>query len=153
MMLYTKYESSGPCSFGQEDFWKLHLKTYFLTLWPISTINLNRLNNFDSEQPRNHSCEVWSNSHKRFKSRCRLKFYLYNSMLNCDPWGGVNLNPRGIILTTLVEDLEMMLYTKYESSGPCSFRREDFFKLHFENLFIDPVTYLCNQLERFEQLW
>jgi len=21
------------------------------------------------------------------------------------------------------------------------------------NLFIDPVTYLCNQLKRFEQLW
>jgi len=33
-----------------------------------------------------------------------------------------------------------MLYIKYESSG------------HFEKLFIDPVTYLCNQLERFEQL-
>ena len=26
MMLYTKYESSGPCSFGQEDFWKLHFE-------------------------------------------------------------------------------------------------------------------------------
>ena len=26
MMLYTKYESSGPCSFGQED---CILKTYF----------------------------------------------------------------------------------------------------------------------------
>jgi len=23
---------------------------------------------------------------------------------------------------------------------------------HFENLFFDPVTYLCNQLKRFEQL-
>ena len=46
----------------------------------------------------------------------------------------------------------MMLYTKYKSSGPCSFGQEDFRKLHFENLFFDPVTYLCNQLERFEQL-
>ena len=49
-----------------------------------------------------------------------------------------------------------MLYIKYESSRPCSFRQEDFWKLHFENiffyLFFDPVTYLCNQLERFEQL-
>jgi len=25
MMLYTKYESSGPCSFRQEDFLKFHL--------------------------------------------------------------------------------------------------------------------------------
>ena len=47
----------------------------------------------------------------------------------------------------------MMLYTKYKSSGPCSFRQEDFWKLHFENPFSDPVTYLCNQLEQFEQLW
>jgi len=28
-----------------------------------------------------------------------------------------------------------MLYTKYESSGPWSFRQDDFWKLHFENLF------------------
>ena len=62
-------------------------------------------------------------------------------------------NPRGIIWTTLVEHLLMLLYTKYESSGPCSFRQEDFLKFHFKNLFIDPVTYLCNQQERFEQLW
>jgi len=47
----------------------------------------------------------------------------------------------------------MMLYTKYESSGPCSFRQEDFWKLLFKNLFIDPVTYLCNQSELFEQVW
>ena len=45
----------------------------------------------------------------------------------------------------------MMLYTKYESSGPCSFR-QDVSKLHFENLFFDPVTYLCNQSEPFEQI-
>ena len=32
---------------------------------------------------------------------------------------------------------------KYESSGRLSFR-QDFWKLHFKNLFCDPVTYLCN---------
>jgi len=69
------------------------------------------------------------------------------------PMAKFNFNPRGIIWTTLVEDLSMMLYTNYESSGPCSFRQEDFGKLHFENLFFDPVTYLCNQSERFEQFW
>ena len=47
----------------------------------------------------------------------------------------------------------MMLYTKYESSGPYSFRQEDILKLHSENLFFDPMTFLCNQLEPFEQLW
>ena len=33
----------------------------------------------------------------------------------------------------------MMLYIKYESSGPCSLRQEDFSKLPFENLFLTPV--------------
>jgi len=37
-------------------------------------------------------------------------------------------------------------------AGPRSFRQEDFWKFRFKNLFIDPMTYLCNQLERFEQL-
>jgi len=46
----------------------------------------------------------------------------------------------------------MMLYTKYESSGPCSFR-QDFRKFNLKNIFFDPMTYLSNQLKRFEQLW
>jgi len=40
---------------------------------------------------------------------------------------------------------------------PISGSREDvvkpIWKLHFEKLFFDPVTYLCNQLEQFESLW
>jgi len=72
----------------------------------------------------------------------------------------------------------MMLYTKYESSGPCSFRQdcilktsfltlcikyesswpcslrqEDFVKLHFENINFGRVTSLCNQSKPFEQFW
>jgi len=31
--------------------------------------------------------------------------------------------------------------------------KKNFEKFYFKNLFIDPVTYLCNQLERFELLW
>ena len=31
-----------------------------------------------------------------------------------------------------------MLYTKYKISGQCSFRQEDFFKLHFEDLCFGP---------------
>jgi len=44
-----------------------------------------------------------------------------------------------------------MLYTKNESSVPCSFRQEDFWKLHFENLFFYPKTNLCNRSEGFKQ--
>jgi len=31
MMLYIEYESTGPCSFRQEDFLKFHFKAYLLT--------------------------------------------------------------------------------------------------------------------------
>jgi len=72
-MLYTKYESSGPCSFGQEDFWKLHFENLFLTLWPTYATNWNGLNNFDRGPPRDLSCEVWSKSNKWFQRRCCLK--------------------------------------------------------------------------------
>ena len=50
------------------------LKTYFLTPWPTYATNcLHGLNNFDRGPPRDHSCEVWSKSNKRFQRRCSLK--------------------------------------------------------------------------------
>ena len=49
------------------------LKTYFLTPWPTYATNWNGLNNFDRGPSRDHSCEVWSKSNKRFQRRCRLK--------------------------------------------------------------------------------
>jgi len=47
-------------------------------------------------------------------------------------------NPRGIIWTTLVENLLMMLYIEYESTGPCSFRQEDFWKFYFKTYLLTP---------------
>jgi len=38
-------------------------KTYLLTRGPTYATNWNGLNNFDRGPPRDHSCEVWSNSH------------------------------------------------------------------------------------------
>jgi len=46
-----------------------------------------------------------------------------------------------------------MLCIKYESFGAFSIEQKDFWKLHFENLFVDPVTYLYNQSEPFQQFW
>jgi len=58
-MLYIKYESSMPCSFRQEEFWKLPFENLFITY----AINLNGFNNFDRRPHRDHSCEGWSSSH------------------------------------------------------------------------------------------
>jgi len=44
-MLYTKYQSFGPFSIGQEDFWKSHFENLFLTSSPTYKTNPNRLNN------------------------------------------------------------------------------------------------------------
>jgi len=60
--------------------------------------------------------------------------------------------PQGYYLNNFGrEPLDDVIYTKYDISGPCSFGQEDFWKLHIENLFFDPVTYLCNQSEQSEQ--
>jgi len=40
----------------------------------------------------------------------------------------------------------MMLYIKYKRSGPCSFRQEEFLKLHFENLYCLPFDLLMQPI-------
>jgi len=86
--------------FSQEDFWKLHFKNLFLTPWPTYATNQNHLNNFGRGLPRDQFC---------------LNISFYISMLNCDPRGVVNFDPRGIFWTSLVEDLLMML--QYSQRG------------------------------------
>ena len=44
-----------------------------------------------------------------------------------DPRGGAISVPRGMIGRIYIEDHKTLLHTKYESSGPCGFREEDFF--------------------------
>jgi len=56
-----------------EDFLKFHFETHLLTPWSTYATNWNGLNNFDRWPPRDHSCEVWSKSNKRFQRRCCLR--------------------------------------------------------------------------------
>ena len=44
-----------------------------------------------------------------------------------NPWGGVIFDPRAMVGRIYKEDHYTLLHTKYESSGPCGFREEDFF--------------------------
>jgi len=92
------------------------------------------------------SCWVWSNSHKRFKRRSRLKcsFYKYcKSLYIREGLYFANIREqghnwhRGIIGTTL----DIVTY-KIWSSGPWSFRQDEFWKFHFENLFFLPFDRL-----------
>ena len=47
----------------------------------------------------------------------------------CDPKGGANTEPRGIIWTNLAEVHKEMLHTKYQSSAPSSFTEKEFWSL------------------------
>ena len=51
------------------------------------------------------------------------------------PQGGANFDPRGKILTTFIEDLHKMLYTKYEGYGPCALGEEKLFRFsHYKSM-------------------
>jgi len=104
-MLYTKYESSGACSFREEDFWKLLFENLFLTPWPTYATNQNHLNNFGRGPPNDHS-SVFGQipiSGSREDVVWTFPYKIQGKIVT--PWGGVNFDPRGIIWTNLVEDL------------------------------------------------
>jgi len=82
-MLYTKYESSGPCSF-RRDFWILHFKNLFLTPWPTYATKWNSLNNFGRGPPRDHSFEVRSKSNDWFQMRRCLSKKVYGRRTTTD---------------------------------------------------------------------
>ena len=57
-------------------------------------------------------------------------FYVFShckSMGANDPRGGAIFDPSGMVGRIYKEDHYTLLHTKYESSGPCGFREEDFF--------------------------
>ena len=56
----------------------------------------------------------------------------------CDPRGMTGFDPRGIKWTNLVKVQKEMIYTKYQSSRPSSFREEEFWSL--------PSLFLCSNL-------
>ena len=43
-----------------------------------------------------------------------------------DPWGGAFFDHRDMVGKIYKEDHYTLLHTKYEGSGPCGFREEDF---------------------------
>jgi len=93
MMLYIKYESTGPCGFRQEDFWKFHFETYLLTPWPTYATNRNGVNNFDRGPPRDHSCEVWSNPISGLKEDVVWSFPYINQCKIVTPGAGSIFTP------------------------------------------------------------
>jgi len=92
-MLYTKYKTSGFCSFRGEDFWKLPFVNLFFVPWPTYAINQNHLNNFGRRPPRDQSCEVWFNYHKRSREDAVWTFPYIIQCKIVTPGAGLILTP------------------------------------------------------------
>ena len=57
------------------------------------------------------------------------------SMRANEPWGMPNLDPRGMVGRIYVGDHLTLLHTKYLSSGPHDFRKEDFLSFfHYKSM-------------------
>ena len=67
-------------------------------------------------------------------------FFFVPMFQTCDPRGGAQFDPRGIIWTTLVEVHLEMLHMKYQSSAPSSFREENFWSFPSLSLCFKLVT-------------
>jgi len=90
MMLYTKYESSGPFSF-RKDFKNCILKTFFLPCDLLKQTNQNHLNDF-GRGPRLLSLVKFP-----FAVQVKKSFpYIFQCKIKT-PGMGIIFDPRGII--------------------------------------------------------
>ena len=120
-LLHTKYESFGPCGFGEEDFLC-----------------------FPNEAPG--AGPVWTPGARLagFIKRTTIPCYKQNMkalglvvseqkifyVFPMKPRGGACMDPRGTVGRIYKEDHYTLLHTNYESFGPCDFGEEDFFMLY-----------------------
>ena len=124
ILLHTKYESSGPCGFGEED---------FLYVLPMTHRGGARKN------PRGTVVRIYKEDHYTllhtkyessgpcgFGEEEFLCFSHCKSMGANDPRGGAIFDPRGMIGSIYKVDHYTLLHTKYESFGSCGFGEEDF---------------------------
>ena len=122
-LLQTKYESSGPCGFGEEDFF------YVFPMTPRGGAHMD---------PRGTVGRIYKEDHytlllTKYESSgpCGFGedfFYVFTivSLWELMTPGGAFFDPRGMIGRIYIEDHYTLLHTKYESFGPCGFG-EDFF--------------------------
>ena len=125
-LLHTKYESSGPCGFGEEDFF-LYFPHDAPGVGPVWTPGA-RLAGFMKRTTRH--CYTQNMKALGFlvsEKKIFLCFSHCKSMGANDPRGGVIFDPRAMVGRIYKEDHYTLLHTKYQSSGPCGFGEEDFF--------------------------
>ena len=129
-VLLTKYESSGPCGFGEEDFFYVFP---IVSLWELMTPGAGpfltpgaRLAGFI----KRNTIYCYKQNMKALGLVVSEKIFVcftHDTPPPPPPQGGACMNPRGTVGRIYKEDHYTVLLTKYESSGPCGFGEEDFF--------------------------
>ena len=75
-MLHTKFQSSMPSSFREEDFQRFCCFFSFWLPWqPELWLEFNLLNNFGRASPKEHPCQVSSRLAQWFRRRCLKKLW------------------------------------------------------------------------------
>ena len=125
-LLHTKYESSGPCGFGEEDF--------FLCFSHFKSMIANDPRGGAIFDPRGTVGRIYIEDHytllhTKYESSgpCGFGEEDFFYVFPMTPRGGACMDPRGTVGRIYKEDHYTLLLTKYESSGPCGFGEEDFF--------------------------
>ena len=131
--LHTKYESSAPCGFREEN-------ALLFYVFPMTPPGLGlygpKGSQLDGFTKRTFIRRYKQNRKRRALWFWRRRFFFYvfsyfhdedcKSVGANDPWGGVIFNPRGMVGRIYKEDHYTLLRTKYESSGPCGFGEQFF---------------------------
>ena len=126
-LLYTKYESSRLCSFGEEDFFMFFHDTPPPKAGPVWTPGA-----WLAGFMKRTSIHWYTQNMKALGLNVVSEKKIFLCLSHCksmganDPRGGAIFDPRGIIGMIYKENHFTLLYIKYESSKPCSFGEEDF---------------------------
>ena len=127
-LLHTKYESSGPCGLGEEDFF-MFFPFPIVCLWELMT---------PGEGPFLTPGTWLAGFIKKTTTHCYIQnikalgfVVLEKKIFLCfshdAPGAGHLMDPRGTFSKIYKEDHYTLLHTKYERSGPCGFGEKDFF--------------------------
>ena len=123
-LLHTKYESSVPCGFKEEDFFYVFP---IVSLW-------NLILNDPRGGPRGMVGRICKEDHYTLLHTNMKALGLVVSetisflcFSHDAPRGGAHMDPRGTVGRIYKEDHYTLLHTKYESSRLCGFGKEDFF--------------------------
>ena len=124
-LLHTKYESSGPCGFGEEDFF------YVFPMTPPGEARMDPRGTVG----RNYKEDHYTLLHTKYDSSgtCGfgeedfLCFSHYMSMGTNDPKGGAIFDSRGMVGRIYKEDHFTLLYKKYKALSLVVLEKKIFF--------------------------